>query len=287
MYFYRWLFFAAFAFFITTAHSYKYSYSNPQLNVGVWLSGAAYCGKDAYPSMTLAGPASGFEYVATLYDVKTDLQGFVGALESTKTLYVVLRGSSSTMNWLDDFEVKLVPYTSFPECAGCNVHYGFYRSGMAVANQTVDTLYYLIKQYPEYSLVVTGHSYGAACAQIIAMELVKSGIVPESTNLAVYNYGQPRVGDVKYAAFVNSKIGEYFRTTHNRDVVPHVPPQDVFGYAHSCREIFEAVNGTLTECSATDCEDPKCADQFRLVQTNSEDHSTYLGHRLSCEESTK
>ena len=78
-----------------------------QLNIGVWLSGAAYCGKDKYKSMSLSGPAMGFVYRETLYDVKTDLQGYIGTLSSSKSIYVVLRGSSSTMNWLDDFEVSL------------------------------------------------------------------------------------------------------------------------------------------------------------------------------------
>ena len=46
-----------------------------QLKTCVWLSGAAYCGKDNYQTMKLAGPATGFVYKDTLYDHKTDLQG--------------------------------------------------------------------------------------------------------------------------------------------------------------------------------------------------------------------
>jgi hypothetical protein len=263
-------------FFISTVLAYDSS----QLNTGVWLSGAAYCGKDNYKTMILNGLASGFAYKETLYDIKTDLQGYIGILPTTKTIYVVLRGSSSTMNWLDDFEVKLVPYDTFPEC-DCKVHYGFYRSALGVTNKTIDTVKVLIKLYPGYSVTVTGHSYGAACSQIIAMELERKGI-----DVKVYNYGQPRVGDSKYAAFVNTKIPEYYRTTHNKDVVPHVPPESVFGYLHSCREIFEDNNGNLNVCSDTNCEDPKCADQFNLYQTNGDDHSYYLGHHLTCEDST-
>ena len=256
------------------------AYDSSQLNTSVWLSGAAYCGKDNYNTMILKGPASGFTYKETLYDIKTDLQGYIGILPTTKSIYVVLRGSSSTMNWLDDFEVKLVPYDTFPEC-NCKVHYGFYRSSLGVTNKTIDTVQMLMKLYPTYSVVVTGHSYGAACSQLLAMELERKGI-----DVKVYNYGQPRVGDSKYASFVNTKIPEYYRTTHNKDVVPHVPPIDVFGYLHSCREIFEDSTGNLNVCSATNCEDPKCADQFSLYQTNGDDHSCYLGHPLYCEDST-
>ena len=255
------------------------SYDYTQLKTCVWLSGAAYCSKDKYNTMILAGPATGFTYKETLYDVKTDLQGYIGILPTTKSIYVVLRGSSSTINWLDDFEVKLVPYNTFPEC-NCKVHYGFYNSALGVATKMIDSVKSLTTKYPGYSVVVTGHSYGAACGQLLAMELVKSGI-----SVKLYDYGQPRVGDANYAAFVNTKITEYYRTTHNKDIVPHVPPIEGFGYQHSCREIFEDSTGKLKVCSATNCEDPNCADQFSLVQTNGDDHSYYLGHRVSCEDS--
>ena len=251
-----------------------------QLNTCVWLSGAAYCGKDNYQTMKVAGPAAGFVYKDTLYDHKTDLQGYTGVLPSSKSIYVVLRGSSSTMNWLDDFEVMMVAYTTYPEC-NCKVHYGFYRSALGVSNKAIESVRALQKQYPSYSVVVTGHSYGASCAQLIAMELEKNGI-----RCKLYDYGQPRVGDKKHASFVNTIITEYYRTTHNKDTVPHVPPTDVLGYHHSCREVFEDATGKLTMCSSTNCEDPKCADQFSLAHTSTDDHLYYLGHRVACEEST-
>lgn len=253
-----------------------------ELNTAVWLSGAAYCGKEKYNTMQLSGPAKGFIYKDTLYDVKSDLQGYIGTLATTKSIYVVLRGSSSTMNWLDDFEVKQVPYTSYPEC-NCNVHNGFYHSALGVTSKTIQIVNSLKKKYPTYSVVVTGHSYGASCGQLLAMELEKAGI-----QTSLYNYGQPRVGDKKYASFVDTVIPtySYYRVTHNKDIVPHVPPIDGFGYYHSCTEVFEDANGKLTTCSEINCEDPKCADQYSLMETNTEDHSYYLGHPMTCENST-
>jgi len=251
-----------------------------QLNTSVWLSGAAYCSKDEYKSMKLSGPAFGFVYKDTLYHVKTDLQGYIGTLATTKSIYIVLRGSSSTMNWLDDFEVKQVSYDTYTEC-NCKVHNGFYRSALGVSNKSIETVKILKKLYPTYSVIVTGHSYGASTGQLIAMELERNGIETK-----IYNYGQPRVGDAKYASFADTIISEYWRATHNKDTVPHVPPTEGFGYYHSCREIFEDITGKLTQCSATNCEDPKCADQYSLVQTNTDDHSYYLGHKVSCLDST-
>lgn len=255
------------------------SYDISNANICEYLSGAAYCGKEQYKTMHLDGPASGFVYQDTLYDIKTDLQGYIGYLSSKKTIYVALRGSSSVLNWLDDAEVKLVDYTSWPTC-GCKVHYGFYRSALGVTNKTIDTISLLKKRFPTYSVIMTGHSYGASTVQLLAMELEKRGI-----NVQIYNYGQPRVGDGKYADFVNTVINNYWRFTHNKDMVPHVPPIEGFGYLHSCREVFEDEKGLLHLCSETNCEDLKCSNQYSLTQTNTYDHLYYLGRRIDCSNS--
>jgi len=116
---------------------------------------------------------------------------------------------------------------------------------------------------------------------LFAMELLKEGIRPN-----VYDYGQPRAGDRAFAEFSKSKLGEYWRTTHDKYMVPHVPPIEGYVYYHSCGEFFEDSTGALTSCSLINCEDPNCAAQYPLYQTNTDDHSYYLGHKLSCEDST-
>jgi len=254
-------------------------YDINQMNINVWLSGAAYCNKNIYNTMQLNGPAKGFEYKTTLYDSKTDLQGFIGVLSSVKSIYVVLRGSSSRRNWLEDFEARKVPYDSFPEC-NCSVHHGFYNSALGIANQTIESIIKIKKEYPNYKVIMSGHSYGASVSVLLGMELERNSIQTQ-----IYNFGQPRVGDKKSAAFINIKIPEYYRTTHNKDIVPHLPPTEIMDYFHSCREVFEDNIGNLILCSEFDCEDSKCSNQYKLRETNSEDHSYYLGHYLSCESS--
>lgn len=256
------------------------SYDKEQANISVYLSGAAYCGKENYETMVLDGPASGFVYKETLYDIKTDLQGYIGYLSSKKSIYVALRGSSSILNWLDDFEIRLVDYTTWPDC-DCKVHNGFYKSVQGITNKTLETIMLLTKRFPTYKVIMTGHSYGASTTQLLGMELEKMGIKVE-----IYNYGQPRVGESKYAGFVNTLIEDYWRFTHDKDVVPHLPPIVALGYLHSCREVFEDVSGKIQLCSEANCEDPMCANQYSISETNADDHSYYLGHRVSCESST-
>jgi len=244
----------------------------------VYLSGAAYCGKSNYSTMCVSGPASGFIQAETLYDIASDLEGYIGYNNAHKSIYVVLRGTSSTLNWMEDLEIKQVPYDTWPEC-DCEVHKGFYTSILGVKSETIETVKALSQQYPTYNIITTGHSYGAACAQLLAMEL--QAVV---LNTTVYNYGQPRIGDEKYASFSNAKLDKYYRFTHNKDVVPHVPFE--FEYAHSCQEIFEDMNGELIECSLDNCEDPIGAIQYAITETNTQDHLYYLKHYMDCSSST-
>jgi predicted lipase len=226
--------------------------------------------------MVLSGPSEGFQVSHILYDPKYDLQGYAGVLPSTKTAYIVFRGSSSIMNWLDDFEVKKIPYDTYPEC-DCKVHDGFYKTTLNLKNQAIIAVQEIEKKYKFTRIIVTGHSLGAAVAQLIGMELER-----EHYPVTIYNFGQPRTGDIVYAKFVNTIISNVWRFTHDKDMVPHVPPITELNYYHSCREVFEDASGGLRECSKTNGEDPTCTDQYSLIHTSVSDHNTYLKHPVDC-----
>ena len=256
-----------------------FGYNSDIAHSAVWLSGAAYCGKENYNTMKLAGPATDFIVGDVLYDPKTDLQGYTGVLKSDTSIYVVFRGSSSKLNWMADFEVIKDEYLTFPEC-GCKVHHGFYKATKNLKDDAIKSVKALKQKYGYSNVIVTGHSLAAAVGQMIGMELAAVNIKHK-----VYNFGQPRVGDKNYAHFVNLISEELYRFTHDKDMVPHVPPQEI-GYLHSCREIFEDKSGKLKECSADNGEDPTCADQYSIVKTNTDDHIIYLWHYLNCGNST-
>ena len=262
--------------FMYTTHPYQ-AYDINQLNIGVWLSGASYCDKRKYNTMKIGGGnANNFIYNETLHDIPTDVQGFIGIIPEMKSIYVAIRGSFSVRNWIDDFEIRQIPYSNYPEC-NCKVHQGFYNSALSIRDKTLETVKKLQMQYPLYSLVLTGHSYGASVVQMLGMELEK-----ENIHVQIYNYGQPRIGDKKYAEFSNKIIPEYWRTTHHKDIVPHVPPIDILSYYHLCNEIYEDETGNLHPCSSIDCEDKTCSQQYKLIETDVKDHVSYLGHTMTC-----
>jgi hypothetical protein len=243
-------------FLLTILFIAAHSYNITQLITSVLLSGAAYC--DDYSK-----PLDNLNVLDTFHDEYTDVRGFAAMMDDT--YYIALRGSSSAQNWIDDFEIRLVDYNG---CAGCSVHHGFYKSALAIKSQVMNS----IETHSPKNIIVTGHSYGAAVAQILALEINK--------NAFVYNFGQPRTGNSEFANHVNRMLPNYWRVTHDRDIVPHLPPK--IGYIHSCGELFENSDGELSECSAIDCEDPKCSQQYRTIQTKTEDHLYYMGYRVTC-----
>ena len=112
--------------------------------------------------------------------------------------------------------------------------------------------------YPDYAVKTTGHSLGGAIAQLIAMMLTKKGY-----QVSMINFGQPRVGDDAYAAFVEQKLPKMWRHVHHKDTVPHIPPENVplEQFLHSANEIYEDAEGkTFKRCVGG--EDRTCADQW-------------------------
>jgi len=250
------------------------AYDGNQAQISLWLSAAAYCGKSAYSTHTFKGPTSGFVVSSIISGLGADTEGFVGYLPSDKSIYVVYRGSQTIRNWVTNLNAFKTPYTSFPDC-NCQVHKGFYEAEQSVIGDIVKTVKSLQSKNPGYAVKVTGHSLGAALAQLTAMDLVKSGI-----SASVYDFGQPRVGDKAYASFSNSKVSTW-RVVHNKDMVPHVPYTTGMDFYHVCREQFQDVNNNLKTCD-TSCEDPTCGDQYSFAQTNIDDHLVYLGMSVSC-----
>mmetsp|Transcript_21989 Transcript_21989/g.36840 ORF Transcript_21989/g.36840 Transcript_21989/m.36840 type:complete len:411 (+) Transcript_21989:145-1377(+) len=79
-------------------------------NTSVWLSSGAYCPTDTYLTRTYYGYSAGFVATHTISDEKSDTQGYIGYIPDQETIYVVLRGSTSVQNWIDDLDFILVPF---------------------------------------------------------------------------------------------------------------------------------------------------------------------------------
>ena len=87
------------------------------------------------------------------------------------------------------------------------------------------------------------------------------------------NFGAPRVGDTAFAAFTDKKFHNSWRMVHNKDSVPHIPPQGPpTHYYHTSTEEFENSSGKIKTCK--NGEDSTCSNQYKTY--NVDDHYYYL-----------
>jgi pimeloyl-ACP methyl ester carboxylesterase len=98
------------------------------------------------------------------------------------------------------------------------VHRGF----LAALDSVWDQVLAAVNELgPERPIFVTGHSLGAALAQLAAIRLAANG----QTVAAVYLYGSPRVGDADFVAAYNKLLERqtYLHINHT-DIVATIPP---------------------------------------------------------------
>lgn len=103
---------------------------------------------------------------------------------------------------------------------------------------------------------------------------------------AVYNSGQPRVGNQAYADHVDqlagasaTEAGIFYRVTHANDGVPQVPPPSL-GFRHSRTEYWESEMNT-TAATTYRCfgqEPADCNDAQGGFGVN-DAHTSYAGYQ--------
>jgi hypothetical protein len=196
-------------------------------------------------------------------------QGYIGYLPSQSTIYVVYRGSTSISDWMHNLNEFLVSYS---KCDKCEVHKGFLKAEQEIIATMISQTKALKAKFPSYTVVVTGHSLGAALATLTALDFMDAGISP----LRMFHFGSPRVGNTAFANFASAKLEDRNRVTHHKDMVPHVPMHERF--THISGEWYQDDSG-LKECNGL--EDDKCSYQWHL--TNIDDHMNYLGLYMGCE----
>ncbi len=80
---------------------------------------------------------------------------------------------------------------------------------------------------PPHTLFITGHSLGGALATLALNELLLDpSMLPPTTNVAVYTYGTPRVGDAAFAKKVfevsRARSIPYYRFVHRRELARRI-----------------------------------------------------------------
>lgn len=258
------------------------------------LNSIAYCqnlSDVAVWNCTRCSQIPGFEPLLVHFDESWDLLGYIGYWPALNAKVVAFRGtdSSSWYNWAENMRAwrtdATYPVPGAPKAL--RIHSGFLIlwNDSSLASTFHEAYGQLLQQHPSGPTYVIGHSMGGALAQLAALDL---SIMYQQSDVRVYTFGSPRVGNSVFEEFFASRVAESWRFTHGRDIVPSVPPQ-LLGFHHVSREVWivdvagadQVVEQQLIVCDDSG-EDPTCHNSAcRLgLCTSVADHLVYLGAHM-------
>merc|ERR1711865_884380 len=232
-------------------------------DLGTWSCGAV-C--DGLPALT---------NVTVVLDQPTRGKAYVGYNQASDQIVIAFRGTLETSfsNWWSDLSsIRLI---SSPLCpsAGCMIGDGFAHAYGSLQKDVFIALRRLLGAQPHATVMVTGHSLGAALAHLCSLDCYNNGIA-----VSAINFGSPRAGNKEFAEYYNTSVSGAWRVTHYRDPIVHLPPQ--WGFWHTATEVFfsQEHGPTHTVCDGSG-EDHACSMGLTPVPS-ARDHLDYLDRNL-------
>ncbi|ORZ30200.1 Alpha/Beta hydrolase protein, partial [Catenaria anguillulae PL171] len=258
-----------------------------QLKKVAHYAGIAYCGDSESLMKWTCGTRCRDSQITNgtkthgVYDVAGTF-GYISERPSSKEIFVVFRGSANVRNWLDNFEMWQHEWpfqlAANKSANKVKVHKGFVDAYSNLRGAMTKSLRGLLSDAgkEDWTVVITGHSLGAAMATIAAVDLISAGIGldPAKVKLAVFH--SPRVGNSEFSRLV-SELGfaKVERVVQDNDIVAHVPGTWL-GYEHIAGEKY-VVYDQVYACEGT--EDPRCsASRFPVLNLMA--HARFLDRRL-------
>ncbi|KAI8888957.1 alpha/beta-hydrolase [Backusella circina FSU 941] len=176
------------------------------------------------------------QVVRTFGTYPLDIVGQVVVSKEKKTIYVVIRGANSARNHELARVVQLVDHNFIPKA---KVHRGAQIAVEDIKDIINDTLNMQTRLHPTFRIHVVGHSFGAAIASLLTVEIHNNVTRATNDNLSGYFIGKPRVGDEMYAQYVRDNNFDMKRMNHLSDSIPNAPAASEDGYTHEGTEYWE------------------------------------------------
>jgi hypothetical protein len=127
-----------------------------------------------------------------------------------------------------------------PKCENCTVHTGFYSSWLHTRKVVLPHVSEALKKFPDYKLVLVGHSLGGAIATLAGLDFKARGWDPHVTT-----FGEPRLGNKAFNTYIDERFNitanhdynKLHRVTHVGDPVPLLPLSE-WGFSMHSEELF-------------------------------------------------
>ncbi|KXN64646.1 alpha/beta-hydrolase, partial [Conidiobolus coronatus NRRL 28638] len=187
----------------------------------VKFAGAAYCTKESVLNWNCGnchGYTAGSGESVYFSDEETNTAGYLAVNKPRKLIVLGYRGTRDITNWLYNIDTSFTDADLPSPYNEAQYHTGFNTMTKALLSDSRDALRNALKKYPNHKVVFTGHSLGGALAAMTAYKLAQEGLISwEKINLLTY--GQPRLGNPDFAAYLNSKPWTSTRVTSYGDLV--------------------------------------------------------------------
>ena len=168
--------------------------------------------QQAYDSKAaITGALAGSEFFEFFEDNLTNTQGFV--VKFNGHVIVAFRGTQGLQDLATDALTVKAFVNLFPPR---RVHAGFLLAHRSVR----DDIRTAIESLDPPRVFVTGHSLGGALATLAALDLA---VERPSTQITIYNFGCPRLGDRGYVGYYNGKMSESFCVAVPEDFIANLP----------------------------------------------------------------
>ena len=190
-----------------------------------WKRGWTYPEPAAHLALLSAEFASQGGYKIIRVIQQNSMQVLLGIRESQ--FVISFRGSSNLQNWKDDFRVPRVPWDDLPYdysrsnrnflCFGNAplVHMGFLTIWTAISDTVLEAMH---RHCPrDATIIVTGHSLGAAIATLASYSIVKH--LGNTRKIELWSYGCPLVGNSAFAREHTSVVKRSFRVVNENDLI--------------------------------------------------------------------
>ncbi|KAI4122262.1 MAG: hypothetical protein LQ338_005909 [Usnochroma carphineum] len=234
------------------------------------------CATGNCPLVEAAGAVTLSEFEDTPH---FDDTGYIAVDDTNKIVVLAIRGSVSKKNWHADWDMIR---TKINFCHECHVHRGFKNSWEEVKDAVIGNMQKAVELHPDYRIVVTGHSLGAAVATLAAGELRRiDDHFKDATEL--YTFGSPRLANREAARWLSEQSRLSWRITNQDDLVPRLPPR-VFGYHHTEPEYWMSKNGddpATEDIQWANREDSSWGNEGEIVPKRSAHHH-YFGPIGAC-----
>lgn len=149
----------------------------------------------------------------------TDTQVAILNQLTSDRLYIVFRGSDTSIDWINNFQFRQQIYPYGDGNTEVKFHQGFMTGYFAVRQALLDAM----EKFEGQQVIVTGHSLGGALATIAALDLQYNLGSDHDLNFEVYSFGAPRVGNSAMVESYNGRIPNSYRFVYGWDAVTRAP----------------------------------------------------------------